>query len=127
MSEATLTTPLPIEPLAVPLRRLENGAYRVADTRIPLELVIHAFDAGRSPEDIVRSWRSLALSDVYAVVAYYLTHREAVQRYIHETEKEVEALWKEIDANQPPGRPSGAELRARYERMMREKNAAPRE
>jgi uncharacterized protein (DUF433 family) len=102
---------------------LENGAYRIADTRIPLELVIHSFDEGDTPETIVQDFSSLRLADVYAVLTYYLTHRKEIERYMRETEADVAAIRKEIEAHQPPRPGFGAELRARYEKMMRDKDA----
>jgi uncharacterized protein (DUF433 family) len=109
-----------IEPVAVPLRRLENGAYRIADTRVPLEIVIHAFDEGYSPEDIVRSWSTLSLRDVYAVLTYYLDHRDEVQEYMRQTEQDAAALRKEIEAALPRRGPGKEELVAR----LRKRNAS---
>jgi uncharacterized protein (DUF433 family) len=106
-------TELLIEPVTVPLRRLENGAYRVADTGVPLEIVIHAFDEGYSPEDMVRSWSTLTLRDVYAVLTYYLDHREQVQEYMRQTAKDAEALREEIEANLPRRGPSKEKIVAR--------------
>ena len=39
----------------------------------PLELVIHAED-GATPGAIVQRYETLALADVYSVIAYYLHH-----------------------------------------------------
>ena len=53
----------------VPLRRDPNGKIRIGETRILLELVIHAYLRGESVEEIVDSYPTLKLSDVYAVLA----------------------------------------------------------
>jgi uncharacterized protein (DUF433 family) len=58
--------------LAVPLREEPAGVFRVGNTRVLLELVLDAYKRGESPEAFVRSYRSLQLTDVYAVITRYL-------------------------------------------------------
>jgi uncharacterized protein (DUF433 family) len=58
--------------LTIPLRRDKHGAIRVGQTRVLLELVIHASFVGETPEGIVDSYPSLTTADVYAVLVYYL-------------------------------------------------------
>ncbi len=103
-----------------PLRELENGAVRIEGTRVSLDSVIHHFNQGRSPEDIVRSFTTLKLRDVYLVIAYYLDHREAVDAYIQRQEAEADELQRSIEANQP----SNAEFRARLDTRLAEKAAS---
>lgn len=67
---------------APPLREDATGALRVGDTRVLLELVIRAFQDGATPEAIIQRYGALALSDVYAVIAYYLRHRDDVEDYL---------------------------------------------
>src|SRR5271157_4333605 len=55
---ATMT----FEPMAVPLREDEYGAIRVGNTRVLLDLVIHAFRDGASAEGIVESYDALNLA-----------------------------------------------------------------
>ena len=45
-----------IEPQPVPLRKDPDGTWRVGNTRVLLDLVIHAFNVGRTPEDIIQSY-----------------------------------------------------------------------
>ncbi len=85
-----------VEPQLVPLRKNLDGTWRVGNTRVLLDLVVHAFNAGRTPEDIVQSYDTLHLEEVYAVIAYYLTHRAEVDDYLQQQEVEVEALWQDI-------------------------------
>jgi uncharacterized protein (DUF433 family) len=60
-------TPVTFAPIAVPLRMDEHGAIRVGDTRVLVDLVIHEFQRGATPEGIVDSYDSLALNDVYSL------------------------------------------------------------
>ena len=52
------------------------GGLRVGRSRVLLELVIRAFQDGATPEAIVQRYPTTTLADIYAVVAYYLRHRE---------------------------------------------------
>jgi len=99
--------------IAPPLRELENGSIRVGETRVSLESVIHHFNQGRTPEDIVRSFPTLVLRDVYAVIAYYLSHQATVDAYIQRQEKKARELRREIEVSRPPGNSLQAKLAAR--------------
>ncbi len=112
-----MASTLILEPRAVPLTRLENGVYRVTDTRIPLERIVECYQEGMTPEDIVRDFDTLRLSDVYAVISYYLDHKDAVEEYMREQEEEAEALRQMIEANQPWRPGLREELLARRARM----------
>jgi uncharacterized protein (DUF433 family) len=99
----------------------EGGAVRVGNTRISLDLVVEQYENGMAPEDMVRAYDTLALADVYAVIAYYLQHRDDVQAYLRRREAEAGALRAKIEADRP--RVSREELLAR--RRAREKANAP--
>jgi uncharacterized protein (DUF433 family) len=86
----------------VPLRRDSNGKIRIGDTRILLELIIHAYLHGESVEEIVDSYPTLKLSDVYAVLAYYLTHRMEIDAYVREADQRTDQIQHEIEAAYPP-------------------------
>lgn len=85
-----------IEPQPVPLRKNADGTWRVGNSRVLLDLVIQAFNAGRTPEEIVQGYDTLHLEEVYAVLAYYLTHRAKVDAYLQQQEAEAETVWQEI-------------------------------
>ncbi|MCC6152202.1 MAG: DUF433 domain-containing protein [Candidatus Hydrogenedentes bacterium] len=86
---------------APPLREEADGALRVGQTRVLLELVIHAFQRGESPETIVESYPSLALADVYSVIGYYLHHQETIAAYLQLRERQAEDVRRRLDAIQP--------------------------
>src|SRR5262249_9465438 len=104
MSLALDLTPRPVQ-----LTQLECGAYRVTGTRIGLEIVIEEYKDGASPEEIVESFDTLRLADVYTIIGYYLDHTEEVEQHLREEELDAEALRREIEASQPPR----AEIRER--------------
>ncbi len=99
-----MTSILVLEPRAVPLTRLDNGVYRVTGTRIPLERIVESYKDGATPEEIVDSFDTLRLADVYTLIGYYLDHREAVEQYLREQEEQAEEIRRKIEMS---GRPKG--------------------
>jgi uncharacterized protein (DUF433 family) len=107
-------TTVDFEPLsvAVPLWEDPPGVFRVGNSRVLLELVLRAFERGETPEGIIRSYRSLQLADVYAVVSRYLANPAPFDEYLRQCDEQAEAVRREIEASQRPG-PSKEELLAR--------------
>src|SRR5258708_37355242 len=62
-----------------PLRLDVHGNLLVRGTRVPLDTVVGEYEHGASAEEIVRQYDSLRLSDVHAVLSYYLENRTAVE------------------------------------------------
>src|SRR4051812_44227441 len=91
---------LTIQVEAPPLRVDEAGAVRVGKTRVLLVLVIHAFQDGATPEEIVQMYDSLSLAEVYAVIAYYLRHRDEVEAYLAEYERQAAEVRKRVETAQ---------------------------
>lgn len=46
-----------------------SGVIRVGNSRVLLELVIHAFEDGATPETISQQYPTATLSDIYGVIA----------------------------------------------------------
>ena len=91
---------LPPRPSAPPLREDAAGALRVGNSRVLLELVIRAFQDGATPETIVQRYSTLTLPDVYAVIAYYLRHRDEVDEYLFRREGMAEETRQRIESRQ---------------------------
>jgi uncharacterized protein (DUF433 family) len=85
---------------APPLREDTSGALRVGNSRVLLELVIRSFQDGATPETIVQRYSTLLLSDVYAVVAYYLRHRGEVEDYLARREQQAEEVRQRMECQQ---------------------------
>lgn len=94
--------------VASPLRTDESGAVRIGASRVMLERVVHAFDAGASAEEIVASYPTLELGDVYATIAFILKNREEVDSYMAKSEAEAERMHQKWEQRYPT-----AELRRR--------------
>jgi hypothetical protein len=51
---------------------------------------------------MVRAYDTLELTDVYAIIAYYLRHRAEVGEYLKRRNAEAAALRATIEAGRPP-------------------------
>jgi uncharacterized protein (DUF433 family) len=80
LAEVSMSLLIAAEP--APLTTDADGIVRVADTRVTLDTLVAAFHEGASAETIAEQYPSLQLGDVYAVIGYYLRHRDAVDRYL---------------------------------------------
>lgn len=94
----TVLTP---QPLTVPLRLDETGAWRVGNTRVLLDIVIGEYLRGSSPEQIIEAYDTLMVSDVYHVIAYYLANREAVDAYLADRKAQAEAIRHKFETDFP--------------------------
>ncbi|HTU89584.1 MAG TPA: DUF433 domain-containing protein [Gemmataceae bacterium] len=121
MDEREINNLLLLQAEPPPLRVDAGGAVRVGNTRISLDLVVEQYEDGMMPEDMIRAYDALVLADVYAVIAYYLRHRDEVRAYLKRRAEEAEALRAKIEAERP--RISREELLAR--RRAKEKADAP--
>lgn len=79
----------------IPLTKDADGVIRVGNTRVTLDTVITAFLEGATPEEIVHQYPSLDLTDVYAVITYYLRRRAEVDAYLQERQEQAERVREE--------------------------------
>jgi uncharacterized protein (DUF433 family) len=77
-----------------------DGALRVGGSRVLLELVLGAFRDGATPEAIVQRYPTLTLPDVYAVIAFYLRHRDDIEQYLAQRERKAEEVQRRITSQQ---------------------------
>src|ERR1700730_11461367 len=98
---------------APPLREDKAGGLRVGDSNVLLELIIHSFQDGATPEMIVQRFTTLSLPDVYSVIAYYLRHRNAIEEYLRRREGQAAHLRQRIESSQR----DLSEIRARLARQ----------
>jgi hypothetical protein len=108
-------TAVDFEPLTVtvPLWEEPPGVFRVGKSRVLLELVLGAFQRGETPEGIVRSYRTLALADVYAVISRYLANPAPFDEYLRRCDEDAEAVRRKLEAAGMTDRVSKEELLAR--------------
>ena len=84
-----------------PILKDEDGMFRVGGTRVRLDTVIGAFQNGCTPEEILFKYPSLNLTDIYAVITYYLQHSKEVDEYLTERRIVIEEAEREIEERFP--------------------------
>jgi uncharacterized protein (DUF433 family) len=89
-----------IQPEAPPLRQDASGALRVGSSRVLVELVVRAFQDGATPETIAQRYPTATLADIYAVIAYYLRHRQELDAYLAEREQRAQEVRQSIERHQ---------------------------
>jgi uncharacterized protein (DUF433 family) len=104
---------LPIDPDSVPLATDETGTIRIAKTRVTLDTLIERFRAGESVEELTEAFPVLNTADIYAVLAYYLRHRDEVDRYLAEQARQAEAALAALGDHHQPWPTVSARLEAR--------------
>jgi uncharacterized protein (DUF433 family)/GNAT superfamily N-acetyltransferase len=96
-----------------PLVADASGTVRVAGTRVTLETVIEHFRGGASAEVIAERFPVLSAADVHAVLAYYLRHRDEVDRYITEQDRQADETMASLADYHQPWEKVSERLRAR--------------
>ncbi|HYG75990.1 MAG TPA: DUF433 domain-containing protein [Planctomycetota bacterium] len=115
---------LVIETESPPLKHWDDGSVRVGASRVKLETIIGAHNNGDSPEEIHYSYPAVSLKDVYAVITYYLGHRESVDAYIKDQELRAAAFLQGRGASLELNATSRERLQARKAELEKQRNAA---
>lgn len=85
---------------AIPLT-VRDDVVLVGNTRVTLDTVVDSFQKGSTPEEIVYQYPSLTLADVYAVLGYYLRHRDEVHHYLAQREAHSTRVRRENEDKFP--------------------------
>jgi uncharacterized protein (DUF433 family) len=101
---------------SVPLTRNDDGAFRVAGSRVTLDSIVHQFKCGATAEQIQEDFPSVTLSDIYSVIAYYLQHSRAVEDYLSEQARAAGEVRREVE--------SGLDVGALRERLRQRRAQA---
>jgi uncharacterized protein (DUF433 family) len=111
----------------VPLTVTEGGTIRFTGSRISLDVVIHHYQQGESPEEILEAFPTLKLADIHAVISYYLNHREEVAEYLLRQEVKAGEMQRMIEDSPLHVDTTGMRerLQARWDAMQQTKADAP--
>jgi uncharacterized protein (DUF433 family) len=102
-----------IPSLSIPLHTDENGIIRVGDTRVTLDTILARHQQKETPEAIHAGFPTVSLSDIYAVIAYYLANQDDVDAYLQRRRAEGERIRQDVEATYSPEmRAKNARLRA---------------
>lgn len=88
--------------MTIPLRTDEHGVIRVSGTRITLDTIIARHHQHDTPETIHEGFPTLPITDIYAVIAYYLANQEELDAYVHHRNQEAERIRQEVESNATP-------------------------
>ena len=100
------------ETISIPLVVTEQGTIRIKGSRVSLDSIVHHFKLGATAEQIVQSFPSLSLGDVYSSIAYYLTHRQEIETYLEQQKVAADNLQEQLESN-PDYQAEIGELRSR--------------
>ena len=81
----------------IPLQIDDRGIMRIARTRVTLDSVLSSFNEGATAEEIAHQFSSLELADVYAIIGYYLRHREEVDSYLLQRKERAEDTRQQLN------------------------------
>ena len=88
---------LALEPIVLPLDVSEKGVVYIRGSRVPIDFIIYDYLEGATAEDVVQNYPSLQLSDIHAVLSYYLSHKQDVIAYLLEQEKLAEMTYQQLE------------------------------
>lgn len=95
-----MVLPLTAEPL--PLQADPDGVVRIGGTRVTLDTVIAAYQAGASAEEICEDYSVLRLGDLYRAIAFFLEHRAEVEAYLENRRQYAGRARRGVEARQGP-------------------------
>jgi len=75
---------------APPFRWDEAGGIRIGQSRITLDSLLATYHNGSTPEEIAVQYSVLCLGEIYAAIAYYLTHRQEIDNYLEQRRKKAQ-------------------------------------
>ncbi len=103
----------------LPLTLWEDGTIRITNSRVTLDVIIHAYLRGEAPEEIHEGFPSLKLRDIYGAIYYYLENKDRVDEYLRDQERLAEETRHFIESEM-----SSDEWRARM-RILRDQQRDP--
>jgi uncharacterized protein (DUF433 family) len=110
----------------LPLADDDAGTVRVAGTRVTLETVVEHFRGGATAGAIAERFPVLSAADVHAVLAYYLRHRDEVDHYLAEQDRQADETMASLAGHHQPWRKVSKRLRARQNPGAGDDAALPR-
>lgn len=78
---------------------IRDGGYYLRGSRVALDGIVHAFQNGAAPENILRSFPSAgSLVAIYGALTFYLENQSQVDQYLQQQDR----LAEELRSAQPP-------------------------
>jgi uncharacterized protein (DUF433 family) len=100
-----------------------DGRVYLRGSRVPLTALAALWSEGASPEAMVEHYPTLTLSQVFGGLAFYLEHREEIDRHRREDQTQFAAARAAQRATEPE---RYAELQRRFEAARAREHVSPR-
>lgn len=97
--------------ITIPLQTDQHGIIRVGGTRVTLDSLLNYYLQGETAEDLHEGFPTVALTDIYAVIAYYLANRDEVDAYLQRNQAAAEQRRRDYEANNPKSAEFNARMR----------------
>ncbi|MHC5737869.1 DUF433 domain-containing protein [Nostoc sp.] len=62
----------------------------IGQSRVTLDSLLATYHNGSTPEEIAVQYPVLYLGEIYAAIAYYLTHRQEIDNYLEQRRKKAQ-------------------------------------
>lgn len=69
-----------------------EAGYWLSGSRVSLDSIVYSFVRGELPEQMVQSFPTLTLEQVYGAIAFYLSNQEVIDAYLKEGEARLYQL-----------------------------------
>src|SRR2546421_9516659 len=79
----------------------QSEGVRIAGTRVGLDTIIVNFKEDQTPEQIVESFPTVTLAQIYGAIAYYLDNKQLVDDYFAEVERKFHRLVPPLNEANP--------------------------
>src|SRR6266699_2543394 len=79
----------------------EDGALRIAGTRVGLSSIVAGFQEGESPDKIAKEFPTVTVAQVYGAIAYYLENRRLIDDFFAEVDREFERRVRPLGETNP--------------------------
>lgn len=107
--------------IPVPIKTEEDGTIRVSGTRVTLDTILNYYLQGHTPERLHEGFDTVRLADIYAVITYYLSNRDELDKYLNERKVKAAELRHEIEQAFPP-KVTMADLQERFNTQKKQKS-----
>jgi len=81
-----------------------DSGYYLVGSRVPIDRIVREYRDGEQPEAIRSHYPTLSLEQVNGAIAFYLGHKEEVEKVMAERER-VEANFSKAPRRPPENRP----------------------
>jgi uncharacterized protein (DUF433 family) len=79
----------------------EDGALRIAGTRVGLSSIVAGFHDGESPDKIALEFPTVTAAQLYGAIAYYLANRKLIDDFFAGVDRDFERRVRPLGETNP--------------------------